>query len=348
MENKSRRVKKLQKNEKSKTARISVSSEWCPSEIIQLMEEIEPSEDQWIEKDFPRLMEMMLDQYTKDDDIPGEERKDLPSKQVIVDILNDLLMLLFPSHKSEDKITKSNIKYFLGNTLQSIYSRLAGEVEKSCRYICQITNKCIEPKCQILAQKIISEVMQELPKIKTLLKGDLQAAYDGDPAATSIDEILLSYPCVLAIAAHRIAHELYQRHVPLIPRIMNEYAHSQTGIDIHPGAKIGSSFFIDHGTGVVIGETTEIGNNVKLYQGVTLGALSFPKDERGRIIKGNKRHPTIGNNVVIYAGATLLGEDAIIGDNVVIGANVWITSPISASTKITMTPPDNKYKVEDR
>jgi serine O-acetyltransferase len=177
-----------------------------------------------------------------------------------------------------------------------------------------------------------------------MLSGDIQSAYAGDPAAVSTDEVILSYPCVLAITAYRIAHVLYLDGIPLIPRIMSEHIHSITGIDIHPGASIGKNFFIDHGTGVVIGETTEIGDNVKLYQGVTLGALSFPKDEKGNIIKGRKRHPTIGNNVVIYSGATILGANAVIGDDVVIGGNVWITSPVASGTTITITAPHQNYK----
>ncbi len=180
-----------------------------------------------------------------------------------------------------------------------------------------------------------------------MLSGDIQAAYAGDPAAVSTDEVILSYPCVLAITTYRIAHVLYLDGVPLIPRIMSEHIHSLTGIDIHPGATIGENFFIDHGTGVVIGETTEIGDNVKLYQGITLGALSFPKDEKGNIIKGRKRHPTIGNNVVIYSGATILGPNAVIGNDVVIGGNVWITSPVASGTTITITAPEQNYKKEN-
>jgi serine O-acetyltransferase len=190
----------------------------------------------------------------------------------------------------------------------------------------------------------VKEVLEKIPEIRSLLRGDIQAAYDGDPAATSIDEVILSYPCVLAIATYRISHELYIRKVPLVPRIMTEYAHSKTGIDIHPGARIGKNFFIDHGTGVVIGETTKIGDNVKIYQGVTLGAMSFPKDERGRVIKGRKRHPTIGNNVVIYSGATLLGDESVVGDDAVIGGNVWITSRIPSGTRVTIVPPQLEYK----
>ena len=207
---------------------------------------------------------------------------------------------------------------------------------------------CPEDVCHTRAEIVVKELLEKIPEIRELLSGDIEAAYKGDPAAISAEEVILSYPYVLAITTYRIAHELYLRGVPLIPRIMSEHIHSLTGIDIHPGAKIGKNFFIDHGTGVVIGETTEIGDNVKIYQGVTLGALSFPKDEKGNIIKGRKRHPTIGNNVVIYSGATLLGADAVIGDNVVIGGNVWITSPVPSGTRITIAPPEQKYKREKK
>jgi serine O-acetyltransferase len=195
---------------------------------------------------------------------------------------------------------------------------------------------------------VVREVLEKIPELRAVVSGDIVAAYDGDPAAVSTEEVILSYPCVLAITTHRIAHELYLRGVPLIPRIMSEHVHSLTGIDIHPGARIGKNFFIDHGTGVVIGETAEIGDNVKIYQGVTLGALSFPKDEKGALIRGRKRHPTIGNNVVIYSGATLLGADAVVGDNVVIGGNVWITSRVESGTKITIAPPELKYKKDGK
>ena len=244
----------------------------------------------------------------------------------------------------KEEITKANVKYHLGNTLTSVYTRLTDEVEKSLKYICRKISECPQDVCQKRAHVVVKELLEKLPEIRAMLSGDIQAAYAGDPAAVSTEEVILSYPCVLAITTYRIAHELYLRGIPLIPRIMSEHVHSLTGIDIHPGAKIGKNFFIDHGTGVVIGETTEIGDNVKLYQGVTLGALSFPKDEKGNIIKGRKRHPTVGNNVVIYSGATLLGPDAIIGDNVVIGGNVWITSPVASGTKITIAAPEQNIK----
>jgi len=176
-----------------------------------------------------------------------------------------------------------------------------------------------------------------------MLKGDVSAAFDGDPAAQSYEEIVISYPCITAIATYRIAHELYLQDVPLIPRIMSECAHSRTGIDIHPGARIGRNFFIDHGTGVVIGETTIIGDNVKIYQGTTLGAMSFPKDERGQIIKGRKRHPKIEDNVTIYAEATILG-DITIGKNAVIGGNVWVKESVPPGVTVTTANAELVYK----
>ena len=193
-----------------------------------------------------------------------------------------------------------------------------------------------------MAEKAAQHVLTQLPRIREMLKGDVGAAFGGDPAAKSFEEIVISYPCIIAIATYRIAHELYQKDVPLIPRIMTECAHARTGIDIHPGAKIGKNFFIDHGTGVVIGETTVIGDNVKIYQGATLGALSFPKDERGKIIRGGKRHPTIEDNVTIYAEATILG-DVVIGKNAVIGGNVWIKESVPAGVTVTTPKADLVY-----
>jgi len=186
-------------------------------------------------------------------------------------------------------------------------------------------------------------LLTKLPEIRELLKGDVAAAFDGDPAAQSFEEIVISYPCIIAIAAHRIAHQLYLKQVPLIPRIIGEFAHSKTGIDIHPGATIGRNFFIDHGTGVVIGETTVIGDNVKIYQGATLGAVSFTKDERGRILRGQKRHPTIEDNVTIYAEATILGN-VTIGKGAVIGGNVWIKESVPPGVVVSSPHADLLFK----
>ena len=302
------------------------------------------TETKWVEKDLPKLVDEIKQNYDNYKDTTHLEGKDLPSKQVVIAALEDLLSILLPGYLGKTEIDKSNVELFLYDALISIHDRLVDEVEKSLKWICRRIKECPEDLCLNKAQEIIKEILAKIPEIRTLLREDIQAAYDGDPAAKSIDEVILSYPCVLAIATYRIAHELYARGVPLVPRIMTEHAHSITGIDIHPGARIGKSFFIDHGTGVVVGETAEIGDNVKVYQGVTLGALSFPKDEMGRIMKGVKRHPTIGNNVIIYSGATILGGKTMIGDNAVVGGNVWITSPIPADTQVILVPPELIYK----
>jgi len=311
-----------------------------------LMNNNDKVEKDWVEKGLPNLVDQIISNYESFGGMDHLEGRDLPSKKVVTEVLEDLFTILFPGYLGKEEMTKANIKYSLGNTLISVYARLIVEIEKSLKYICRKI-ACPQDVCQKRAHIVVKGLLEKLPEIRAALSGDIQAAYAGDPAAVSTDEVILSYPCVLAITTYRIAHELYLSGVPLIPRIMSEHVHSLTGIDIHPGARIGKNFFIDHGTGVVIGETAEIGDNVKLYQGVTLGALSFPKDEKGNIIKGRKRHPTIGSNVVIYSGATLLGAEAIIGDNVVIGGNVWVTSPVASGTKITISAPELKYKKEN-
>jgi serine O-acetyltransferase len=314
--------------------------------VDQLIRNQGKVERDWVEKGVPQLVDGLLENYGKFGGMDHLEGRDLPSKAVVIEVLDDLYSILFPGYLGDSEVTKANVKYHVGMKVTSVYTRLTAEVEKSLKYIFRKI-ECPQDACVQRAHFVVKELLEALPEIRSMLSGDIQAAYDGDPAAVSNEEVILSYPCVLAITTYRIAHELYMRGVPIIPRIMSEQMHSQTGIDIHPGAKIGKNFFIDHGTGVVIGETAEIGDNVKLYQGVTLGALSFPKDEKGNIIKGRKRHPTIGNNVVIYSGATLLGGETVIGDNVIIGGNVWITSSVPAGTRITIAAPEQKYKMEN-
>lgn len=253
---------------------------------------------------------------------------------------------LFPNFFGDATLTKTNIKYFLGNMLHSSHSRLTAEMEKSLKYVCRKVKECPTDICQSRAQTISKEILEAIPRIRTLLAGDMRAAYNGDPAAKSLEEIVLSYPCAYAIATYRVAHELYRSGVPLIPRIMNEHAHSKTGIDIHPGALIGKNFFIDHGTGVIIGETSEIGDNVRIYQGVTLGGLSLPTAEVSKF-RNKKRHPTIKDNAIIYSGA-ILGEKTTIGQGAVIGGNVWITSSIPSNTTVTITPGKLSYKPSGR
>jgi serine O-acetyltransferase len=330
--------------------RVQISEEkyfWDPDKMLDaLLKNSQGVEEKWPETGLPKLVDGIIDNYRAIGGMDHLEGRDLPSKKVVIEVLEDLLTFLFPGYLGKEGVTTANIRYFLGNLLNSVYTRLTNEVEKSLKCICRKIIECPHDVCQTRAEVVVKELLEKIPEIRKVLSGDIEAAYGGDPAAVSTEEVILSYPCVLAITTYRIAHELYLRGIPLIPRIMSEHVHSLTGIDIHPGAKIGKNFFIDHGTGVVIGETTEIGDNVKLYQGVTLGALSFPKDEKGQIIKGRKRHPTIGNNVVIYSGATLLGANAVVGDNVVIGGNVWITSPVASNTQITIARPELKYKQE--
>jgi serine O-acetyltransferase len=208
-------------------------------------------------------------------------------------------------------------------------------------------NDCKDCNIPEMAEGATKHLLDKLSEIRETMKLDVIAALEGDPAARNLDEIVLSYPGIKAITIQRIAHELYLKNVPLIPRMMGEYAHRMTGIDIHPGAKLGKSIFIDHGTGVVIGETSVIGDNVKIYQGVTLGALSFPKDACGKIIKGAKRHPTIEDDVTIYSGATILGN-IIIGKGSLIGGNVWLTESVEPGTRVTISPPDLKIKTGNK
>jgi serine O-acetyltransferase len=259
----------------------------------------------------------------------------MPQRDEVLEILDMLLEVLFPGYSGRQTFTKAGLEFTIGDHLNKIFCRLTLQVQRALAYN-QKSDDTAE--CRRQAEAAVIAVLKKLPEIRETLKTDVQAALDGDPAAKSANEVVIAYPGLQAIAVHRVAHELYCADIPLIPRIMSEYTHSATGIDLHPGATIGKCFFIDHGTGVVIGETAVLGDNVKLYQGVTLGALSFPKDERGKLIKGAKRHPNIEDDVTIYAGATILG-DIVIGRGSVIGGNVWLTESVAPETKITIAPP---------
>ena len=293
------------------------------------------------DKKIENLVGEIAETYRYDSGINFIDASNLPMRDEILEILDLLFEVLFPGYTGKRTLTKSNINFIIGDILCQVYTELSGQMERAFQYQCRI-KKCEGCDCRTMAENVTQHLLTQLPKVRELLKGDVGAAFDGDPAAKSYEEIVISYPCITAIATYRIAHELYLKQVPLIPRIMTECAHAKTGIDIHPGAKIGKNFFIDHGTGVVIGETTVIGNNVKIYQGATLGALSFPKDERGKIIKGGKRHPTIEDNVTIYAEATILG-DVVIGKGAVIGGNVWIKESVPAGVTVSSPNPDLVY-----
>jgi serine O-acetyltransferase len=292
-------------------------------------------------KKIEKLVAEIARTYEGDSGINFIDASNLPVRDKILDILDLLFEVLFPGYTGKRTVTKANITFIVGDILWQIATDLSEQMERAYQYQCRI-KKCGDCDCRTMAQNVTQHLLTQIPKIREQLKGDVSAAFDGDPAAKSYEEIVISYPCIITIATYRIAHELYLKQVPLIPRIMTECAHTQTGIDIHPGAKIGKNFFIDHGTGVVIGETTVIGDNVKIYQGATLGALSFPKDERGRIIKGGKRHPTIEDNVTIYAEATILG-DVVIGKGAVIGGNVWIKESVPPGVTVATPNADLVY-----
>jgi len=254
----------------------------------------------------------------------------LPSRQRTIDILQMLRSILFPGYYEREPVDESALLYLTGERVGWVRKNLADEITKSLCHDCQDYDRCDQiPKCAEKAASIANDLLNALPEIRARLHLDVQAALAGDPAATSEAEVIVAYPGLAAISVHRIVHFLYQRDVPLLPRIMSEYIHHQTGIDIHPGATIGDSFFIDHGTGVVIGETTVIGNEVKIYQGVTLGALSVKKE-----LARKKRHPTIEDKVTIYAGATILGGDTVIGHDSVIGGNVWLVRSVPPFSRV--------------
>jgi len=280
-----------------------------------------------------KRLDLLVESYNHGSGINFIDDINLPVNNAIVDILDNLMEIIFPGYTGKRIITTENVSYIIGELLCKVRSSLESQILRALKHECRINNCQNSCDCKLQAVDITEYLLNNIIEIRKLLIEDVKAADRGDPAAKSLEEIVISYPGLKALSIHRIAHLLYNKHVPLIPRMMNEFAHSKTGIDIHPGAEIGEGFFIDHGTGVVIGETTSIGKNVKLYQGVTLGALSFGKDKNGNIIKGGKRHPTIEDNVVIYAEATILGA-VTIGKGSVIGGNVWLNSSVAAGTTI--------------
>lgn len=295
----------------------------------------------------PRLVSRVVQSYFSDPRTQHIDREHLPSREIIIEICNMLLELTYPGYIGRKGLTQHNIGYHVGELLPRLWEHLTDQITQ-CLYHEQETTGPADNKtlaaCRDRAAELASQFVERIPDIRALLAEDVQAAYDGDPAASGTAEVILAYPAILAITIYRYAHELYRMDVPLVPRIMTEYAHYLTGIDIHPGARIGRFFFIDHGTGVVIGETTDIGEHVKLYQGVTLGALSFPKDERGRLIRGHKRHPTVGNNVTVYANAIVLGGETTLGDGSIIGGSVFLTRSVDPGHQVAITPPVLKVR----
>ncbi|RMG36445.1 MAG: serine acetyltransferase [Planctomycetota bacterium] len=298
----------------------------------------------------PKIVQAVVESYNRIGTINHLRPCPLPSTEEVIAITEDLKEVLYPGYRRRQNLHRQNVTYYVGDLLDSVCERLTQQIARALRHEAE---RDVDTPCQNtspedfldLASEKTLAFLDRLPEIRRLLATDVQAAYDGDPAAKSTDEVIFCYPGLEAITVHRLAHELYRLNVPLIPRIMSERTHSRTGIDIHPGARIGASFFIDHGTGVVIGETCEIADNVKIYQGVTLGAVSFPKDEQGRIIRGQKRHPTIEENVVIYANATILGGQTVIGANSVIGASVSLMNEsVPPGTVVTVEKPKLRFR----
>ncbi len=292
------------------------------------------------------LVEQVVASYNADSRTQHIDRIYLPSRAEIIQLVQDLLELVYPGFIGRQHLTQHNVAYHVGDLLPRIADAAYRQIYLCLCYMEETRHTPItdEKPCDKDARHITITFLEMIPAIRDRLAGDVQAAYDGDPAALNADEIILAYPGLLAISVQRLAHALYELGVPLMPRIMAEWAHLQTGIDIHPGARIGLNFFIDHGTGVVIGETTDIGDHVKIYQGVTLGALSFPKDERGRLIRGAKRHPTVDDHVTIYANAIILGGDTVIGKHSVIGGSVFVTSSVPPNSVVTFQPPELRVK----
>ncbi len=265
----------------------------------------------------------------------------IPSQEKIIEIVEQARRILFPGYFSHTKLHASNLEYYIGKKTTDLYDKVAEQIVMAIRHDCR-RNDRLCTNCEAQSHKTALAFIESLPRVAAILATDIRAALRGDPATKSPDEVIFCYPGLLATVIFRLAHELYLLEVPIIPRIMAEYAHSLTGIDIHPGATIGSSFFIDHGTGVVIGETTIIGDNVRIYQGVTLGALSLPRNA-GEEMRNKKRHPTIEDNVIIYANTTILGGKTIIGEGSIIGGNIWLTESVATGTKVLLKRPELIY-----
>jgi serine O-acetyltransferase len=265
----------------------------------------------------------------------------IPSHEKVIDIACQARRILFPGYFTKTKLHASNLEYYVGKETTDLYEKLSEQITMAIRHDCRRHGQPCTA-CEQQSHEVALEFIEKLPSVASTLASDIRSTLDGDPATDNPDEIIFSYPGLMATSIFRLAHELYLLKVPIIPRIMTEYAHSLTGIDIHPGATIGPGLFIDHGTGVVIGETTIIGENVRIYQGVTLGALSLPRDA-GERLRNMKRHPTIEDNVIIYSNTTILGGETVIGAGSVIGGNIWLTESVEAGTKVLLKRPELIY-----
>jgi serine O-acetyltransferase len=303
-----------------------------------------------LKEQLPRLTDKIVGTYR---DVPAISHLGhcaLPNYEQVVECVEDLKEVLYPGYRRREGLHIGNVTYHVGDLIDGLHDKLTQQIARALQHEDRVVRKikdCLDPvDYEAKGQAMAITFLERIPALRSILATDAAAAFAGDPACKSIDEVVFCYPGFEAITVHRMSHELRRLGVPFIPRMMSEWAHKQTGIDIHPGATIGQHFFIDHGTGVVIGETCDIGEHVKIYQGVTLGALSFATDSDGNLVRGHKRHPTIEDHVVIYASATILGGKTIVGHHSVIGSSVWLTHSVEAHTTVTMEKPRLRIRAE--
>jgi serine O-acetyltransferase len=291
----------------------------------------------------PGVVDRLVRQLDERETMQHVCRYPLPSEKTVIRILNLLAEALFPGYFGQKGLSRANLAFHIGETIGNAYDLLATEITRCTLHARHDSARSEHVECQREGERQAFALLEKLPDLLDILDGDVRAAYEGDPAATGYDEVIFCYPGFRAVMIYRIAHELHAQGVQWLPRIMTEYAHRITGIDIHPGAAIGRRFFIDHGTGVVIGETSEIGDNVRMYQGVTLGGYRFKTDEEGNLLRGYKRHPTIQDDVIIYANASILGPITV-GAGSVIGANVFLTHSVDAGTRVSIEKPTHRIR----
>lgn len=300
-----------------------------------------------LKEQLPELTRKIVSTYNEVGEINHLGHCPLPNYEVVIAIVEDLKEIIYPGYRRREGLHLGNVTYHVGDLIDGLHDKLTTQIGRALRHEAGDTAECHgQMDYEALGQTKAIQFLQHLPEIRRELALDVRAAYEGDPAVRGPDEVIFCYPGLEAVTVYRLAHVLHQLEIPLIPRMMTEWAHSKTGIDIHPGAKIGKHFFIDHGTGVVIGETCEIGEHVKLYQGVTLGALSFPTDNDGNLVRGTKRHPTIEDRVIIYANATVLGGLTVIGHDSVIGSSVWLTRSVDPHTTVVLEKPKLRIRAE--
>lgn len=300
-----------------------------------------------LKENLPNLTDRIVQTYVDLGTINHLGHCPLPSYETIAEATEDLKEILYPGYRRRDELHKGNVAYHVGDLVDRLHDTLTLQFARSLCHDAGKSASCNPRQKQdfeSMGQTKTIAFLEQLPELRKVLAMDVKAAYAGDPACKSLDEVIFCYPGLEAVTIYRLAHLIHELGVPLIPRMMTEWAHCKTGIDIHPGARIGNHFFIDHGTGVVIGETCDIGDWVKLYQGVTLGALSFPTDENCNLVRDTKRHPTIEDHVVIYANATVLGGETVIGHDAVIGSSVWITQSIPPETTVILKGPELKMR----